>query len=141
MGDEVGPGIRQVVGDVRPGMRVRVVLVDHVDRTIVAQVPVEGGPIATDALRDGWHHDVAAVARVSRHSESPGCIAPGARWCLLRGKTYGKKKHQQQSVDASCSCDRWHEGERKWHGAGGLFLHDFLLEQDHIATTVAALSH
>src|SRR5271169_4184747 len=93
MGDEVRPGIRKVAGYRRCGVSVGVILIDHVDRTIIAQMPVEGGSVAANALRDGGHYDVATVARVSRHRKSPGGIAGAARWRVLSGQTPSKKQH------------------------------------------------
>ena len=47
------------------------ILVEVVERAQVAEVPVEGCPVALDRFRDRRHDDVAAVAGITSHCEAP----------------------------------------------------------------------
>src|ERR1035438_7808473 len=86
MGDKIWPRILHIVGDVGSRVSMQVVLIERENGAIVAQVPVERRPVAMHALRDGRHHDVAAVARVSRHGKPPGWVAALVLCRLLRGQ-------------------------------------------------------
>src|SRR6516162_8032728 len=97
MVDEVGPGIVLIVDDRRTRIQAQVILVEHVDGAVVAQVPVERCAVLLHAIGDGGHNDVAAIARVARYGELPG-------WLILRRR---ERREQQKQ---NCGGDRTEVG-------------------------------
>jgi hypothetical protein len=64
-------------------------------------MPVKFGSTLAHSLRDGWHHNVAAVPRIARNSELPGGILRAG------GAHQGQKATKQELHRASLTSVRF----------------------------------
>src|SRR5271166_1487742 len=78
VGGEIVPGLIFVVndGEVCVSGSLNHVLIEIVDRTQIAEVPVEGSAILAGSGGNCRHDDIAAIARIAGDDEAPGFSGP-----------------------------------------------------------------